>query len=155
LGESPAPDVPIRWGKLDDGSMTPRRPSIPRALARGVAGRCPHCGGRGVLVGWARLADRCPTCGLWLHRSNGMSMGSLGINTVATFATLFAVQVTGLVLTWPDFPVTTLIAIALSWAVVFPIAFHRSAQTLWLAMDVLLRPIEDDELGEARPPQRA
>lgn len=83
-----------------------------------------------------------------------MSMGSLGINTVATFTTLFAVQVIGLALTWPDFPVAQLIAVALVWAIGFPPAFHHSAQTLWLAIDLLLRPIEPDETIDERPPQR-
>lgn len=108
-----------------------------------------------MLARWGRLAERCPSCGLWLERSHGMSMGSLGINTVVSFTTLFLVEVLSLVLTWPDFPVPLLLGVALGWAVLFPVAFHSTAQTLWLAVDVVLRPVEGVELADQRPTPRA
>lgn len=128
---------------------------IARTLGRGLSKRCGACGAGGIVVGWGKLADRCPTCGLWLERSNGMAMGSLGINTVVSVSSLFFVEVLSLVVTWPDFPVGVLLAVAMSWAVLFPTAFHTRAKTLWLAIDLLLRPMMPDERDDERPPLRA
>ncbi len=146
-----------------DGSTTapPSTPNAPppaagiaRTLARGLAKRCGACGGKGIVTGWGTLTDRCPTCGLWLERSNGMSMGSLGMNTIASFSSLFAVEVLGLIVTWPDFEVGLLLLVAVLWGVLFPTLFHTRAKTLWLAVDLLLRPMEPDERGDVRPPMR-
>lgn len=84
-----------------------------------------------------------------------MSMGSLGINTVMTFTTLFFVQVISLIATWPDFPVLTLVGIATGWALVFPALFFPIAKTLWLSIDLMMRPLEEEELSDDRPPRRA
>jgi hypothetical protein len=42
-----------------------------RALARGLARRCPHCGKGPLFGGWAETLERCPHCGLVYERNPG------------------------------------------------------------------------------------
>ena len=60
-----------------------------RALLR----RCPNCGGSPIFNGWFRMRDRCPRCGLELHRGEeGYQVGAYMFNIVAAeliFAALF------------------------------------------------------------------
>ena len=42
-----------------------------KALARGVNGKCPHCGVGAMLDGWVSARDRCPECGLVYERKHG------------------------------------------------------------------------------------
>jgi hypothetical protein len=51
-------------------------------------------------------------------------------------------------LTWPDPPLTTIAIAALGVALVVPVAFLPSSKTVWLAADLLMRPLEP---GEVRP----
>ncbi len=42
--------------------------SVWQAMARGFAGRCPHCGGKGKLFGkFLKVSDRCDACGEDYH----------------------------------------------------------------------------------------
>jgi|SRR5579885_1446425 len=43
---------------------------VARALARGTAKRCPHCGIGPLFSGWRHI-DRCPACGLVFERNAG------------------------------------------------------------------------------------
>ena len=49
----------------------PPRPSIPRALFRGVQRRCPRCGEGPLFAGWNRLHERCAVCGLAFEKRSG------------------------------------------------------------------------------------
>lgn len=60
-------------------------------------------------------------------------------------------------LTVPDVPVLTLYAVLLSGAVVFPVVTWPLTHTVWMAIDLRLRPLGPDEPGwprkvEPRPP---
>ncbi|MDP9019489.1 MAG: DUF983 domain-containing protein, partial [Actinomycetota bacterium] len=96
--------------------------------------------------------DRCPQCGLRFERIEGHWLGALGLNTVVSFATLFAVVVAGLVLSAPHYRMAPLLGAALATAVVVPLLFFPSSRTLWTAVDILMRPLEP---GEADPPRDA
>lgn len=114
---------------------------------RALALRCPHCGGRGVLATWFRLRDRCPRCGLHLHREESdYFLGAYTIMLIAIemlFALLF---VAVLVITWPNPPWETM-----QWAGVIVIAAgaviaYPFAKTLFLAVDLIFRPVSGVEL---------
>ena len=114
---------------------------------RALALRCPHCGGRGVLANWFRLKDRCPRCGLHLHREE--SDYFLGAYTIMLIAIemLFALGFLAvLLITWPNPPWETM-----QWAGVIVIAAgaviaYPFAQTLFLAVDLIFRPVSGVEL---------
>lgn len=51
--------------------MTSRRRQAARALARGLARRCPHCGRGPLFATWFTLHERCAVCGLRFEQSPG------------------------------------------------------------------------------------
>ena len=133
--------------------MSPaKRPDVTARIAfemmwRALLLRCPHCGGKGILASWFKLKDRCPRCGLHLHREEGdYFLGAYMILLMAMealFALLFLVI---LLVTWPD-PPWTLIEwggiVVLFAGVLFAYPFTK---TLWLAIDLVFRPVGSSEL---------
>lgn len=47
------------------------RELVVRALRRGLARRCPHCGEGRLFEGWSHHLERCPACGLVYERNPG------------------------------------------------------------------------------------
>ncbi|MEM9036252.1 MAG: hypothetical protein AAGD18_16765 [Actinomycetota bacterium] len=115
-------------------------------LRRGLARRCPACGAGGLFRAHFRMRDRCPRCNLLFERIDGQWVGSLGINTMITFTLLFFATIIGVFATAPDVAVGPIIGVTLAIAIVFPAAFFPISRTLWLAIDLLMRPPTDDEL---------
>jgi hypothetical protein len=64
---------------------------------------------------------------------------------IVSFTALFFVLVGGLVLTWPNPPAVTLSLIAVGVAIVLPLVFAPWSATLWLVIDLALRPLEHGE----------
>jgi uncharacterized protein (DUF983 family) len=109
--------------------------------------RCPHCGSKGIFRNWFNLMDRCPRCGLHLHREEGdYFLGAymiLLMVTEALFAVLFVIV---LLITWPNPPWT-----AIEWVgvvVLFAgiLVVYPFAKTVWLAVDLVFRPVSSVEL---------
>jgi uncharacterized protein (DUF983 family) len=126
------------------------RPSV--ALLRGVRKRCPRCGADAPFTRYFKLARRCPRCGVEFAREEGFWTGvylvNYGVTALLLVAALFVFVVvyassdrTGS--TWPYY------AIGASIAVLFPMWFYPRATTTWVAIDLLLRPLEPDEEAEA------
>lgn len=110
-------------------------PYPPRTLAflRGLALRCPRCGGGRLFRGLFRMHDACSACGLTFRREPGFYLGSIYINygiTVILTGLLYAALALGLGL-----PQRTTLGICLAVAVLFPLAFFRHARSFLLAMD--------------------
>jgi Uncharacterized protein conserved in bacteria len=116
-------------------------------LWRAMTLRCPHCGGGRILADWFHMKERCPRCGLHLHREE--SDYFLGAYMVALFIMegFFALGfMLVLVLTWPSPPWD---AIQYGGALVMLIgvlAAYPFANTLWLAIDLIFRPVSSTEL---------
>jgi uncharacterized protein (DUF983 family) len=131
---------------------SPKRPEITLRVAlamltRALTLRCPHCGSRGVLASWFKLADRCPRCGLHLHREEGdYFLGAYMIMLIAmelVFAFGFLIV---LLITWPNPPweaIEWVGAVVLFAAILIAYPF---AKTLWLAFDLMFRPVGAKEL---------
>ncbi len=92
------------------------------------------------------MRDRCPRCRLAFERIDGQWLGSLGLNTIVTFALLFVLVVVGVFATAPEVAVTPLVIAAVAVGALFPAAFFPWSRTLWLAIDLLMRPPTTDEL---------
>jgi uncharacterized protein (DUF983 family) len=127
----------------------PTTPSAGRMLQRGVVKHCPVCNQGHLFRRWFRMVDRCPRCGLRFERIEGHWSGDLGINTIVTFGALFLTLVVGLAVTYPDVPGVALFLTAVGVALVVPLVFFPFSKTLWLAVDLMMRPLEP---GEAHPP---
>lgn len=121
-------------------------------MGRGLVKRCPNCGSGHLFHGYFHLAERCPGCGLRFHRQEGQWSGDIGANTIVTFALLWAVLVLGSLLTWNDPNLPLLAVLAVIVVVAFPPFFVPHAKTLWIAVDILMRPVEPDELRDPDGP---
>jgi len=133
--------------------MTPSNPNSQPSAAlmagRALLLRCPVCGGgglfgpgRGLRLG---LPERCGQCGLRFEREHGHWTGSWGLNVIVSFTALFGVLIVGLALTWPTPPALALSLAALAVAIGIPLVFAPWSATLWLVIDLAMRPLEPGE----------
>jgi len=129
---------------------TPHGPANPieldaaRALrfaARGVRRRCPTCGTRGIFASYFALRRFCPSCGLRFERGEpDYFLGAYLLNLV-TAELVFALGFAGvLIATWPSPPWEVLEYVCAAGVVITPIVFYPFSKTLWLAIDLALRP---------------
>lgn len=125
---------------------------IATLLGRALRLRCPNCGAGNPFASWGRLRKRCLECGLWLERGEGDYY--LGAYMVALLfvETLFAVGfVVVLVVTWPDPPWDWIQwggAVLLGSGVIISYPFSK---TIWLAIDLVFRPVTLDDLSADGP----
>jgi hypothetical protein len=101
------------------------------------------------VTGYFRLRESCPHCGLHVRRLEGQWSGDIGINTIVTFSLLYVVLLGGTLLMWGDLNVGLLAGVAAFVVVAFPVLFVPVARTLWLAIDLALRPVQADEVDAA------
>ena len=116
-------------------------------LLRAVARRCPNCGARGIFSSFTELRASCPTCGLRLHRGESdYFIGAYLLNLVAV-ELLFALLLGAVVIvTYPNTPWTLLewsgVVLILGGAVLC----YPFAKSIWLAADLIFRPLTEKEL---------
>jgi uncharacterized protein (DUF983 family) len=118
-------------------------------VLRGLVHRCPRCGSRHVFKSFFTMKDRCPRCGLKLIRHEGFSLGSTTINMVVTFGLFLLIIVVGTIVTYPHIRVVPVTIAGLAVAIIVPIAFYPSAQTIWSGIDLAMRPLDPVEQAEA------
>jgi uncharacterized protein (DUF983 family) len=131
---------------MSPDTTNPLRPGV--LLWRGATMRCPVCGTRGVVRHWVGLRDRCPRCGFAFERTEGHSIGYIGLNTMVTFALMFFLLVVLLFATYPEPPALPIAITCLVFALLFPLAFLPFSRTLWTAIDLCMTPLE---VGEVAP----
>jgi uncharacterized protein (DUF983 family) len=118
-----------------------------RFLGRALRLRCPNCGGGPVLQHWLKLRVRCGACGLRLERGeHDYFVGSLMINFIVTGTLLLVTIAVLLVWLYPDVPWNALqyggpLAMIAAPFVIFPFS-----KLLWLAFDLMFRPVSPEEL---------
>jgi uncharacterized protein (DUF983 family) len=125
-------------------------PSMSRALrllGRTILLRCPQCGRGAVLTRAGRVRERCSDCNLRFERgprnyfSGAMFFGVL-LGELAFAVTFFIF----LVATWPDVPWRLIqFAFPIGTALLVPLLIPFS-KVVWLAFDVLVRPVQPREL---------
>lgn len=110
--------------------------------------RCPHCGARHILASWFLLKERCPRCKLHLHREeNDYFLGAYTIMLIA-IEMLFAVGfLLVLYVTWPNPPWEAIQWVGIVVVIAGAILVYPFSKTLWLAIDLVFRPIGASELG--------
>jgi uncharacterized protein (DUF983 family) len=117
-------------------------------VARALTRRCPHCGSGGLFTGWFTARERCPACGVRLLRGDeSWATGTYLFNLVVSELLLMALLATVVVSTWPDPPWAVLQVGSLALMVAAPILFYPFARLLFLAFDMMFRPVEPDELA--------
>lgn len=120
-----------------------------RALRR----RCPSCGAGPVITQWIHTLRACPRCRLRLDRGEpDYFLGAIVFN-MAFAEGLFAVGLLAVLLcTWPNPPWDALYYGGIVGLVLAPIVFYPYSKLLWLAFDLLFRPLRPSDF---EPPRSA
>ena len=106
------------------------------------------------------MHPRCPACGIRTERGEeDFFLGSMMFNIILSEG-LFVVFVIGLIIVrWPDVPWDFLQTWAIGLMVAAPFLVFPWTKTMWLASDILIRPVTEEEMrwyeenpeGEIRP----
>jgi uncharacterized protein (DUF983 family) len=112
-----------------------------RQLWRALLLRCPNCGGGGLFVGFFRMKERCPTCGMLLERGESdYFIGAYTLNLIAVeilLATAFLIVV---YVTRPNPPWMALQYGGVVLSILGAVLCYPFAKTTWLAVDLIFRP---------------
>jgi uncharacterized protein (DUF983 family) len=130
------------------GPLAPNPPSRGKMFARGLVRHCPWCGSGHLFHAYFKLDHHCPRCGLRFQRLEGQWSGDIGINTIVTFGLLYVTLMVGVIAFWGRINITALAVSGAFIVFVFPALFVPFAKTLWLAIDLMMRPAEADEFLE-------
>jgi len=150
---------PGRTARSADAADSLPVPGARTLFARALRLRCPICAGRPILLSWFTIAASCPGCGFHLDRDEpGYWIGSYTVNLFLTEGLFAVVFVAGMVVTWPGVPWTALGGICVGVAVLTPILIFPWTKLLYLAIDLVFRPLDPADLqtpeepGFTRPP---
>ena len=136
----------MQLGRLTDTALPGRM------LLRGAAKRCPSCGGRRLFLGWFRMAERCPTCGYRFEREEGFFLGAYVMNLVIAQGLVILLAVIPTIVLLDSEADANLVPVVLAGvlgAVLAPLVFYPFSKTLWVAIELILRPIDVKEPGDA------
>ena len=116
-------------------------------FGRALRLRCPACGGGPLYTSWFTMVPRCPGCELRLEREEGYFLGAMLLNLVVAEGLFIVGFAAALVLTWPRPPWNLLTWVSLVAVVLFPLALYPLSRTVWLALDLLVHPVQAEEHG--------
>ncbi len=125
-------------------------PSAARALllaSRAMRLRCPNCGNGRVLKGFNEVHDRCASCSFRYSRSDDDYFSGAMFFGLMIGETMAVLVIGGFIwITYPNVPWNFMqFAIPIILLGVMIVLFPIS-RVVWLAIDVLLRPVEPSEL---------
>jgi uncharacterized protein (DUF983 family) len=121
-----------------------------QGLGRLLRLRCPHCGQGPVLGAWGRVRERCTPCGFRYERTNDSYFSGAMFFGLLLGEGVFALSLLIVVVSsWPDVPWDALTYGApLGMLLLLPLLLPVS-KVIWLSIDVLVRPVQPDELRVA------
>lgn len=140
----------------DTREATPRPDPTPlaRMLARGLARRCPLCGSADLFDGWLEQRAACSGCGIRTDRGESdFFLGGYTLNFIVAELLLAGVLALVVLVTWPDVPWNGLMWGGGVAMVVAPILFFPVSRTLWLAIDLALRPPTPADFDDGPKPR--
>lgn len=91
------------------------------------------------------MVAACPRCGLRFPREDGQWLGSWFLNVCVVQAVLVVVLATVVAVSWPQRPSWALLSVAVAAAVVVPVVFFPFSRTIWVAIDLCMRPLDFDD----------
>ena len=126
------------------------RPTL--MVARGIVRHCPRCGSGRLFASWFKLSDRCPGCGMHFEREEGFWLGGYVINFAtgeAVIMVLLAVLI-GMLANGQHINAVLFIALGVIIAALGPVATFPSSRTTWSAIDLIMRPLSEEEVSSAQ-----
>lgn len=120
-----------------------------RAFGRGVIGRCPRCGSRGIFASINDLKERCPQCGLGFEREHGYWLGAMAVSIGTVLFVFTAMFVGTMLVTWPDVPWNGIVIVGVITNGLIPILGYGWSKTTWLGIDMTFNPASPVEEAEA------
>ena len=116
------------------------------ALVKRAAKRaCPVCGRPGIFESWFRLKDRCPSCGYDFSREPGYWVTAIIVNMAVIEGLFLSLFIGVVVFTAPDVNWPLILVAGVIMNVVFPIFFYPYSKTLWMALDLSVHPLNDED----------
>ncbi len=82
-------------------------------------------------------------------RDAGYGTGAMIVNTAATIGTFLVIFVAIMVATWPDVPWTTALVVTIVVNTIVPIVFYPWSKTIFLGLDLAVRPLSTEESDTA------
>jgi uncharacterized protein (DUF983 family) len=122
-------------------------------FARALRRRCPNCGAGPVITRWIHTRPACPRCRLRLDRGEpDYFLGAIVFNMAFAEGLFAAALLAVLLWTWPNPPWDALYYGGIVGLIVAPILFYPYSKLLWLAFDLLFRPLRPEDV---EPPRSA
>ena len=127
-------------------------PSTGKMIRRSLMRQCPRCANRSAwFTSWFKQGERCIGCGIKRTRdTDGHELGSMTVASVVNIVLIMVAMGIAIALTAPDVPVLTLYIVLASSALVFPVLTWPVTHTLWMAIDLVARPMGVEEIAEAQ-----
>jgi len=130
--------------------LDPEELSVRRALRlykRAVVLRCPNCGGGPIVASWFRMRSHCPECGIRMNRGEeDFFLGAMMFNIILAEGLLLVAGLLIVLLSWPAVPWEALLHIGLVLMAAAPFLFYPFSHAIWLASDILIRPVTEAEM---------
>jgi len=135
-----------RPGGADPVQLSPKRAAT--LLVRGALLRCPNCGEGPLFSKWVKMKATCPGCGLILDRGeHDYFLGGYTINFVIAELIIVLGGASSIAITWPSVPWSLITWCLILLMTLAPVLFYPFAKTLWLAIDLTLRPLTLGDLA--------
>lgn len=123
-------------------------PGIPTLFGRAVRLRCPNCGGDRLPERWMKLKLKCGSCGMRTERGEeDYFLGGMMLNIVLAEGLLVIAACVLAAVTWPDVPWNVMLWGGLVLMVIAPFFFYPLSLCLWIACDLMVRPLTAGELA--------
>lgn len=120
-----------------------------KMLVRGLFRRCPRCGGGKLFESWLTMKPRCPTCGMCFEREEGFFLGAFVVNFGVMLISLAAFIGVAVAITLPDPDPVKLAGGGIVVGIIVPIVFYPMSRTFWSAIDLIMKPLEPQEVASA------
>jgi Protein of unknown function (DUF983) len=98
------------------------------------------------------MAERCPRCGVRFEREEGFFLGAYVVNFGVTEGLLLVLLMAYVLVQANDpdgVPVLPVVLAAVGAAVLMPLAFYPLSRTIWVAVELVMRPLETAEEADA------
>jgi uncharacterized protein (DUF983 family) len=95
------------------------------------------------------MVPDCPRCGHHFEREQGYWLGAVIVNTAVTFGLFIVIGISIMVFTWPEVPWNALLIVTLVFNGLFPVWFYPFSKTIWVGLDLAVRPSETGQTPTA------